>query len=208
MTSTCAPRAKRLPSHLVADEQDLVLRLQAGEEGAFVELVRLYQSRLLRLAQSVVWSPQAAEDAVQDTWLAVVRGIERFEGRSSFKTWLFHVLLNRARSAAGRDTRSAPLADGDVGERFDAAGAWATPPAPWAEQVDDRIVAEQLAARVWELVPTLPPGPREVLILRDLEGLAPAEVCSLLGISDGNQRVMLHRGRAQIRRQLEMEMAR
>ena len=89
-----------------------------------------------------------AEEVVQDTWLAVVRGVERFEGRSTFKTWLFHILLNRARSAAGREHRAPPLADEDLGERFDATGAWAAPPVPWAEEAEDRLVAQHLAERV------------------------------------------------------------
>jgi RNA polymerase sigma-70 factor (ECF subfamily) len=192
----------------VADERDLVVRLQAGDEGAFAELVLAYQTRLLRLAESVVSSRSVAEEVVQDTWLAVVRGVDRFEGRSSFKTWLFHILLNRARSTAGRESRSTPLPEGDVGERFDSSGAWVTPPVPWADQADDRLVAEHLAGRVRELLPTLPAGQREVVILRDVEGLGPAEVCEVLGVSDGNQRVMLHRGRAHLRRQLESEIGR
>lgn len=208
MTTTCAVAGEGLPSPFVADERDLVVRLQAGDEAAFAEFVRAYQTRLLRLAESVVSSRPVAEEVVQDTWLAVVRGVDRFEGRSSLKTWLFHILLNRARSTAGREARTTPLADGDVGEQFDAAGAWLTPPVPWADRADDRLVAEQLIGRVRDLLPTLPAGQREVVILRDIEGLTPADVCELLGISDGNQRVMLHRGRAQLRRRLEEELER
>jgi RNA polymerase sigma-70 factor (ECF subfamily) len=192
----------------VADERDLVVRLQAGDEAAFTELVRAYQTRLLRLAESVVSSRPVAEEVVQDTWLAVVRGVDRFEGRSSLKTWLFHILLNRARSTAGREARSTPLRESDVGEHFDASGAWATPPVPWADRADERMVAEHLVGRVRELLPLLPAGQREVVILRDFEGLGPAEVCDLLGVSDGNQRVLLHRGRSHLRRQLETEMDR
>src|ERR1043165_4786503 len=131
-----------VPCVAVADDRALVERLQAGDEAAFVELIRTYQTRLQRLAESVVSSRSVAEEVVQDTWLAVVRGVERFEGRSTFKTWLFHILLNRARSAAGREHRAPPLAQDDVAERFDANGAWATPPVPWAEAADDRMVAQ------------------------------------------------------------------
>lgn len=208
MITTCARSRDRLPSPFVADERDLVVRLQAGDETAFAELVRAYQTRLLRLAESVVSSRTVAEEVVQDTWLAVVRGVDRFEGRSSLKTWLFHILLNRARSTAGREARTTLLADGDVGEWFDGSGAWVTPPTPWADRAEDRLVAEHLAGRVRELLPTLPAGQREVVILRDIEGLGPAEVCELLGVSDGNQRVMLHRGRAFLRRRLEQELQR
>ena len=190
----------------MSDDRDLVERLQAGDEAAFVELVRGYQTRLQRLAESVVPSRAVAEEVVQDTWLAVVRGVERFEGRSSFKTWLFHVLLNRARSAAGREHRAPPLAHEDLGERFDAAGAWATPPVPWSEEAEDRLVAEQLVTRVRQLLPELPEAQRQVLLLRDVEGLPAPDVCELLGVSDGNQRVLLHRARVHLRQQLDREM--
>lgn len=190
----------------VSDEGDLVVRLREGDEAAFASLVAMYQSRLLRLAGSVVGSRTVAEEVVQDTWLAVVRGVDRFEGRSSFKTWLFHILLNRARTTAGREHRSTPLPDGDLDDRFDGAGAWAAPPVSWSDQVDDRLIAERLAQRVREILPTLPDGQREVLVLRDIEGLSAAEVSALLGLSDGNQRVLLHRARARIRDQIDTEL--
>jgi RNA polymerase sigma-70 factor (ECF subfamily) len=190
----------------VADDRDLVARLQAGDESAFVELVRTYQPRLQRLAESVVSSRSVAEEVVQDTWLAVVRGVERFEGRSTFKTWLFHILLNRARSAVGREHRALPLSSQDVSERFDASGAWSTPPVPWAEEAEDRLVAQHLADRVRELLPDLPAAQREVLLLRDIEGVSAPDVCELLGVSDGNQRVLLHRARVHLRQKLDLEM--
>ena len=138
------------------DEVDLVDRLRAGDESAFVTLVGLYQPRMLRLAEATVWSRAVAEEVTQDTWLAVLRGVERFEGRSSFKTWLFRILLNRARSAASREQRAGRPDDSIVEDRFDSSGAWATPPEAWADRVDDRLVAEQLAARVQQLLPALP----------------------------------------------------
>jgi RNA polymerase sigma-70 factor (ECF subfamily) len=187
------------------DDATLVERLRAGDEAAFVELVRQYQTRMLRLAEATVGSRAVAEEVTQDAWLGVVRGVDRFEGRSSLKTWLFHILLNRARSAAGREAR-AGRPDDAVDERFDASGAWVTPPEPWAERADDRIVAEGLAARVQELLPQLPEAQRQVVVLRDLEGTAPADVSALLGITDGHQRVLLHRGRARLRGLLDAEM--
>jgi RNA polymerase sigma-70 factor, ECF subfamily len=190
----------------VSDEGDLVVRLREGDEAAFASLVAMYQPGLLRLASTVVGSRSVAEEVVQDTWLAVVRGVDRFEGRSSFKTWLFHILLNRARTTAGREHRSTLLPEGDVDDRFDGAGAWATPPVPWSDQVDDRLVAERLARRVREILPTLPDGQREVVVLRDVEGVPAAEVSELLGLTDGNQRVLLHRARARIREQIDAEM--
>ncbi len=183
----------------------LVERLRTGDESAFVELVHRYQPRLLRLAEATVGSRAVAEEACQDTWLAVVRGVDRFEGRSSFKTWLFRILLNRARTSASREQR-AGRADDDIAERFDENGAWAEPPVPWSDRVDERLVAERLVHRVHELLPALPDQQRQVVILRDVEGLQPGDVASLLGISDGNQRVLLHRGRARLRELLTAEM--
>src|SRR5438445_897582 len=139
----------------VGDEWILVDRLQAGDDEAFAEMVRRHQPQLLRLAHATVGSHAVAEEVVQDTWLAVVRGVEGFEGRSSLKTWLFRILLNRARSAATKEQRAGrPDDEGDV-ERFDATGAWVDPPELWSDRVDDRIVAQHLAARVVELLPEL-----------------------------------------------------
>jgi RNA polymerase sigma-70 factor (ECF subfamily) len=197
--------AVRLASRRVDDDADLVDRLRAGDESAFVALIQRYQQRMLRLAEMTVGSRAVAEEVTQDTWLAVVRGVERFEGRSSLKTWLFHILLNRAKSAAGRELR-AGRPDQNIDERFDKAGAWITPPEPWAERADDRLVAEGLAARVQQLLPQLPDSQRQVVVLRDVEGLPAEDVAALVGVSDGNQRVLLHRGRAQLRHLLSAEM--
>jgi RNA polymerase sigma-70 factor (ECF subfamily) len=204
--TTILDHSRPLGCPAVGEEADLVARLQAGEEAAFVALVRMYQRSLLRLAESVVSSRSVAEEVVQDTWLAVVRGVDRFEGRSSFKTWLFHILMNRARTTAGREHRVGSLPDGDLDDRFDATGAWAQPPVPWADLVDDRLVADHLAKRVRAILPMLPETQREVVVLRDIEGLPPADVCAVLGVTDGNMRVLLHRARAHIREQLALEM--
>jgi RNA polymerase sigma-70 factor, ECF subfamily len=190
---------------IVIGDAELVDRLRAGDEAAFVALIECYQPRMLRLAQMTVGSRALAEEVTQDTWLAVVRGIERFEGRSTVKTWLFHILLNRARSTVGRELR-AGQPERDIDERFDKSGAWVTPPEPWADRADDRIVAEGLAARVQELLPELPVSQRQVVVLRDLEGLSAEDVTQIVGISDGNQRVLLHRGRAQLRQRLSADM--
>jgi RNA polymerase sigma-70 factor, ECF subfamily len=201
-----ADLGRRLAFISVSDDGQLVARLRAGEEDAFAALVSMYHARLLRLARTVVGSRSVAEEVVQDTWLAVVRGVDRFEGRSSFKTWLFHILLNRARTTAGREHRTAALPDGDIDDRFDGSGAWSTPPVPWSDQVDDRVVAERLARQVREILPTLPDVQRQVIVLRDIEGIAPADVSELLGLTDGNQRVLLHRARARVREQLASGM--
>ena len=133
--------------------------------------------------------------------MGVVRGVDRFEGRSSFKTWLFRILVNRARTAGAREPRDLPLSDGEPAvdpSRFDSAGAWAQPLESWAD-ADDRLVAA-----TWSAVPAgglgeLPPRQREIVILRDMEGLPSDDVCDVLGITEGNQRVLLHRGRSRLR---------
>jgi RNA polymerase sigma-70 factor (ECF subfamily) len=192
-------------SAAVDEDAALVAGLRSGDESAFTELVRRYQPRLLRLAESTVGRNAVAQEVTQDTWLAVMRGIEKFEGRSSFKTWLFRILLNRARSAQYREQR-AGRPDDTADEKFGASGAWASPPEPWADRADDRLVAAQLAGRVQTLLDQLPDAQRQVVMLRDVEGLPPAEVTSLLGVTDGNQRVLLHRGRARLRHLLAEEM--
>ena len=194
-----------LASAAMDDDAALVDRLRAGDESAFVELVRRYQARLLRLAEATVGSRAVAEEVCQDVWLAVVRGVVRFEGRSSFKTWLFRILLNRARTTAGREQR-AGRPEADVIEHFDVSGAWATPPVPWSDRADDRMVAERLALRIHELLPELSDQQRQVVLLRDVEGASPADVASLLGITDGHQRVLLHRGRARLRELLGADL--
>ena len=127
------------------------------------------------------------------------------EGRSSVKTWLFHILANRARSTRAKESRSLPVDDPLEG-RFAASGEWGQPPEPWSDAVDSRIVADALASRVKDCLPELPAAQRRVLVLRDVEDLEAADVCKLLGISAGNQRVLLHRARAQVRGLLEADM--
>jgi len=187
---------------------DLVDRLQAGDESAFVDLINRYQPRMMRLAETTVGSRAVAEEVTQDTWLAVVRGVERFEGRSSLKTWLFHILLNRARSAASREQRAGRPDESAVEDRIEQRGAWVTPPEPWTDRVDDRLVAEHLARRVQHLLPRLPESQRQVVALRDVEGLSPGDVAELVGLTDANQRVLLHRGRARLRELLAADMSR
>lgn len=192
-------------------EAALVARLQAGDEAAFVSLVRRHHAAMTRFASAMVPNRAVAEEVVQDTWLAVVRGVERFEGRSSLRTWLYRILVNRARSTGAREHRSLPVdltpaATVDPA-RFDAAGHWVEPPQPWTDDVVvERVAAAGMARRAMELLDALPPAQREVVLLRDVDGLAAAEVCDLLGLSEANQRVLLHRGRAGVRRLLEAEL--
>jgi RNA polymerase sigma-70 factor (ECF subfamily) len=176
-------------------------------------LVRRHQRRLLRVAESFVPSHAVAEEVVQDTWLAVVKGAERFEGRSTVKTWLFRILVNRARTVGAREPRTSQLGiEGDdeydtrFGARFGRNGAWSDPPVSWADRVDDQLLASQLAARVHLLLERIPESQRCVFVLHDVEGLDASTVCEVLGLTAGNQRVLLHRARARIRGMLELEM--
>jgi RNA polymerase sigma-70 factor, ECF subfamily len=187
----------------------LLERLRAGDEAAFVTLVGRYQASLLRVARAYVPSKAVAEEAVQETWMGVVRGIGGFEGRSSFKTWLFRILVNRARSLGSSEGRTIPLDDPEPAvdpSRFDPTGAWSVPPEPWESVIDDRLLAQSWLPCIRAALDRLPARQREVVVLRDVEGLTSDDVCEVLGISEGNQRVLLHRGRSRLRSQLEGEL--
>lgn len=186
-------------------------RLRAGDEQAFVTLVRRHHDAMLRLASSLVPSPAVAEEVVQDTWVAVIRGIGGFEGRSSLRTWLFRILVNRARTAGTKERRSVAVGDADPavdGSRFDDTGRWLSPPEPWQDQVEDRVLAGKLADRIRSAIDELPDRQRQVVLLRDIEGMSSLEVCSVLDLSEGNQRVLLHRGRSRLRQVIESEFGR
>ena len=193
-------------------EAELVRQLQAGDEGAFEQVVTHYHLRLLRAARSYVASEAIAEEVVQDTWVAVIRGIERFEGRSSLQTWLFHIMMNRARTTGVRESKTTPfdLTDEEAvpAELFNSDGSWAEPPEPWTDAVDERIDAQQLAPHVRACLEGLPDAQRLVVTMRDVEGLQAGDVCSVLGVSTTNQRVLLHRGRARVRACLARKLGR
>jgi len=192
-------------------DDDLVRRLRSGDESAFAEVVDAYHSSMVRLAQTFVSSRAVAEEVTQDTWLAVLKGIGRFEGRSSLKTWIFRILSNRARSTGVREQRTTPVDVSDEAavdrRRFDAGGAWSDPPAHWSDEVVDRFSSGPLVAQVRATISDLPESQRAVVTLRDLDGLSSKEVCDVLQISEVNQRVLLHRGRSRIRARLEDELA-
>jgi RNA polymerase sigma-70 factor (ECF subfamily) len=193
----------------VDEDAELVVRLRAGEEQAFVLLVGRHHASMLRLARSFVSSTAIAEEVVQDTWLAVLRGLDTFGGRSSFRTWLLRILVNRARSTGVREHRSVAIGDASPAvdsSRFDASGAWMSPPQHWIEDSDDRLLAEGLAEHIQAALAELPQRQREVVMLRDVDGLSGQEVCEVLEISEGNQRVLLHRGRSHLRQALETEL--
>jgi RNA polymerase sigma-70 factor (ECF subfamily) len=183
-----------------------VARLRAGDEAAFVALARQHQAIMMRLASALVPSPAIAEEVVQDTWVAVLGGVDGFAGRSSFKTWLLRILVNRAKSTGMHERRS--VAIGDAGpavdrSRFDAAGAWTSPPPHWIEDADDRLLATGLRQRLELTLKRLPARQRAIVILRDVDGLSSEEVCGVLEISAANQRVLLHRARSSLRRAVE-----
>jgi RNA polymerase sigma-70 factor (ECF subfamily) len=164
---------------------------------------------MVRLASAYVPNLAVAEEVVQESWLGVVRGIERFEGRSSLKTWLYTIVMNRARTAGVREHRETPTDLSGASEptdRFLANGQWADPPSPWTEQVEDRLTAAGLLEQVRACLHELPDGQRRVVTLRDIDGLTPDETCKLLSITEANQRVLLHRGRARLRGLLDPKL--
>ncbi|GAB4436072.1 MAG: sigma-70 family RNA polymerase sigma factor [Chloroflexi bacterium OHK40] len=195
------------------DELALVEALRRGDEAAFLALVERYHAPLMRAALAYVGSRAVAEEVVQETWIGVLQGIARFEGRSSLKTWIYRILSNCARSRGAREARSVPFADlgatGDEGPSVDPAsfippgqvdaGWWSSHPASWAGLPEERFLAAETRAVIEGAVATLPPAQRTVITLRDIEGWPADEVCQLLAISDANQRVLLHRARARVR---------
>jgi RNA polymerase sigma-70 factor (ECF subfamily) len=189
----------------VESDVELLERLRAGEEAAFVTLVSRYQQPMLRLARTMVPSSAVAEETVQDTWMGVIRGIDRFEGRSSFKTWLFRILANRARSASSHEPSHASLEalHTVAPDRFTTQGQWADPVDRWVEASDDRLDAAAWLPTLRSALLSLPARQRQVVLLRDVEGLSAEEACAVLNITSGNQRILLHRGRAQLRLALE-----
>lgn len=195
----------------------LVAALQAGDEVAFMELVGRYSSPMRRFALSFVRTSSVADEVVQDAWLAVLRGIDRFEARSSLKTWIFRIVANTAITRAKREARSVPFSSlpgsGDEPsvdpDRFlgpedpRAPGHWATPPSSWRAQPEERLLSAETRRVIDHTIAALPDTQRLVVTLRDVEGFSAEEVSQLLDLSAGNQRVLLHRGRSKVRAALE-----
>ena len=200
-------------------DDNLVARLRAGDEAAFRELIDEFDAPLRRVARTYVSTDAAADEVVQDVWVGVLRGIDRFEQRSSLKTWIYRILLNIARTRGVRDRRSIPFSSlGDTegeGEgptfdpdRFQTAagrhpGHWSEFPMRWHDHPEVRAVGHETIAVVRDALSTLPPAQQEVVRLRDIEGWTSVEVCNALEITETNQRVLLHRGRAKVRAALE-----
>jgi RNA polymerase sigma-70 factor (ECF subfamily) len=201
-------------------DADLVARLRAGDQDAFRDVVTRNHTAMVRFASGFVPSTAVAEEVVQDTWIAVIRGIDRFEGRSTLRTWIFRILANQARTRGMRERRTVPassladeLAEAEQPsvsvERFagpPGRGMWAQPPERWSDQPEERLLIGATFERFAETVATLPDNQRRVLVLRDVEGWTSEEVCELFELSEVNQRVLLHRARSKLRATLEHEL--
>ena len=199
-----------------AKESQLVARLRAGEESAFAELVERHHARMLRVARAYVASDDVAAEVVQETWIAVLTEIDQFEERSTLRTWMYRILTNLAKTRGVREHRSLPFSSlgepqeqgpsvpperfqSDEGEQPD---SWAMPPRPW-QKPERRLLSLELREEIMRSISALPESQRLVLALHDVEGLETSEVCEVLGLTAGNVRVLLHRGRSRVRADLE-----
>jgi RNA polymerase sigma-70 factor (ECF subfamily) len=201
-----------------AFDERLVRALRGGDEEAFALLIDRHSGALLRVARMYVSSDAVAEEVVQETWLGVIRGLDRFEGRSSLKTWIFRILVNVAKTRGQREGRSIPFSSAydpavEPGEpsvdpdRFLPADHeyprhWALGPTSW-KTPEESLLSGETRTVILESIGQLPPAQREVITLRDVEGWSSEDVCDALEISGGNQRVLLHRARSRVRGALE-----
>ena len=203
-----------------ADEVQLVEALRRGDEAAFETVLLRYHSWMIQLALLYVADSATAEEVVQDTWFAALKGLDRFDGRSSLKTWLFRILTNRAKTRGLRESRSIPfsaLVDGAdeadspavapdrfvPADRAKWARHWITFPRNWVEIPEERFLARETLELVRQAITRLPATQQQVINLRDVHGWTATEVCSTFGVSEANQRVLLHRARSKVRRALE-----
>jgi RNA polymerase sigma-70 factor, ECF subfamily len=206
-----------------SEDARLVAALRRGDEAAFTALVRKHQSLMLRVARGYVRDARVAEEVVQETWIALLEGIDRFEGRASLKTWLFRVLVKRAITRGTRERRQVPFSalatdDEESGPTVDAdrflgaehprwPGHWTSPPADWATMPEQRLLSRETLQLVQEAIERLPGRQRDVIVMRDIGGFSPDEVCAALDLTDGNQRVLLHRARGKVREELERHLS-
>jgi RNA polymerase sigma-70 factor, ECF subfamily len=198
------------------DDAEVLARLRAGDEDAFMEIVMRYSPLMRRIALGYVRSPAVADDVVQEAWVGVLTGLGRFEGRSSLKTWILRILINQARTRAAREARSLPFSalareEDDEGPAVDPArfgpdGGWKSLPDDWRTLPEERLLANETLAVLREAVDALPARQREVFLLRDVEGWEAGDVATALELSAGNERVLLHRARAKVRAALEREL--
>ncbi len=204
------------------DEKAMVEALLRGDESAFEWLVQQHHTTLVRIALRYVRDPAIAEEVAQETWLHVLKGLPRFQLRSSLKTWMTQIVMNRARTRARRDRRSLPFTDAWLAtvaggepavdpDRFvpsdspTNADRWTSAPRPFVPE--ERVLADETRSVVQRAIATLPIVQREVITLRDIEGRSAAEVCNTLGLTETNQRVLLHRARSRVRAALEPYLA-
>jgi RNA polymerase sigma-70 factor (ECF subfamily) len=214
-----SPHAPEPSAHEAAEGRELAA-LRSGDEAAFLALVNRYHGAMLRVASMYVRSRATAEEVVQEAWIGVLNGLRLFEGRSSLRSWIFRILVNNAKTWAVRDARAVPISSLveeaaedapsvsperflEAGERW--AGHWADPPDPWP---DAKVESRQMVELVREGLATLPEAQRTVMTLRDIEGWESQEVCELLGLTEGNQRVLLHRARSKVRGYVEERLRR
>jgi len=203
---------------ITSEEHRLLARLRKGDEGAFDELVNKHHGALIRMAMGHVGDREVAEEVVQDTWMAVIQNLDRFEGRSSIRTWIFGILIHKAKDRGVREKRHTTFSafesyDDDNEEAVDPsrfhqsgewAGHWAFPPQPWDDQTPEKLLASQQAVNAMnKAIEALPATLKEVLILRDVEGVEAKEVCELLKITETNLYVRLHRARERVRAAVE-----
>lgn len=196
-------------------DASLLGEARAGGREAFGALVARHGGPLQRFVRLFLKDPATAEEVAQDAWLAALEGLEAFEGRSSFRTWLFRIAANRARSRAVRDGRTVPFSaldpageeDGVPPGRFREGGHWSEPPADWRDESPERLaVLAETRGEIEAAIAALPEGQRAVIVLRDVEGMETGEICNLLGVTETNQRVLLHRARTRVRAALERTM--
>lgn len=206
------------PAAVAKREVTLLARLRQGEEGAFDEVVTQHHSALVRMAMSYLSDREVAEEVVQDTWMAVIEGLGRFEGRSSLRTWIFGIMIHKAKDRGVREKRHTTFSsfesvDDDSDETIDpsrfhqsgkCAGHWAFPLQPWDDQTPEKLLASRQAVNVMnQAIEALPRTLKEVLILRDVEGIEVREVCEILKITETNLYVRLHRARERVRQAVE-----
>jgi len=198
-------------THVQIQELALVVALRRGDEAAFLSLIEQFHAMMIRVARTYVSTYEVAEEVVQETWLGVLRGLDRFEHRSSLKTWVFHILTNRAKSRAQREDRYVTFSDvlyvqSDESavdpDCFEPDGWWKFHPDHWGSRVEEHVLGQEMRAWIEQAVQTLPPDQATVITLRDMEGWTATEVCAVLAVSEENQRVLLHRARAKVRTRL------
>ena len=207
----------RPPPTIEVDDDVLIGALRRGDERAFAQLVDLWSSAMLRVALAHAGNRTIAEEVVQDAWLTVLRSLDRFERRSTLRTWVLGIVINIARARYRAERRMVPLPPDDGGptvepSRFLPADHprwphhWAVEPLPWRTP-EDELLAGECRTIINDAIAQLPPAQREVLVLRDLDGMAAADACNILGVTDTHQRVLLHRARARVRNALERYLA-